>query len=46
MSVSTSSLNIKAESSTDFTSDHTQAIQAILNQTTHVIIDTIVNLSG
>ena len=46
MPVSTSSLNIRAENATDYTTDHTQAIQGLLNQTTHIIIDTIVNLSA
>ncbi|QHM71088.1 hypothetical protein [Mixta intestinalis] len=46
MSVSTSSLNIKVDGPDDFTTDHTQAIQELLNRTTHVIIDTVVNLAG
>lgn len=45
MPVSTSSLNIRAENATDYTTDNTQAIQNLLNQATHIIIDTVINLS-
>ncbi|MFD1803500.1 hypothetical protein ACFSFZ_15055 [Mixta tenebrionis] len=46
MSVSTSSLNIRVDGPDDFTTDHTQAIQELLNRTTYIIIDTVVNLAG
>lgn len=46
MSVSTSSLNIKVDSPDDLTTDHTKDIQNILDKTTHLIIDTTVNLAG
>jgi len=46
MPVSTSSLNIKTQSATDYTTDNTADLQKLINQTTHVIIDTVINLSG
>ncbi|ORM86881.1 hypothetical protein HA44_02445 [Mixta gaviniae] len=44
MPVSTSSLNIRVTTTTDYKTDNTKALQALLQQATHVIIDTVINL--
>lgn len=45
MPVSTSSLNIRVTTATDYKTDNTKALQALLQQATHIIIDTVINLS-